>query len=277
MNTSGSNEPIMEALAPEEAQAPVSPVKKILNITVTVAVWVILAFAIGIMIFTIFSVNTFDKPDTSVFGYRFFIVQSDSMAATHFNAGDLIVTKEVDVRELKEGEVITFWSQNEESYGETVTHMIREVKHHPDGSIGFVTYGTTTDVNDEAEATVVYGRYQTHFPGIGHFFAFLKTVPGYIICILIPFLLLILYQGISCVRLFLRYRKEQNEELEAEKAKVEAEKARIEAERAETKRMMEELMALKAQMANQSNGETAPPAAEPSAPEAPAEPPKGND
>ena len=76
------------------------------------------------------------------------------------------------------------------------------------------------------------------------FFNFLKTPQGYIVCIFIPFMLLILHQGVNTVKLFRRYKGEQLEEMNAEKA-------RIEAERAENARMMEELLALKAQLQQQ--------------------------
>ncbi|MBQ5743074.1 MAG: hypothetical protein IIV79_02640, partial [Clostridia bacterium] len=68
-----------------------------------------------------------------------------------------------------------------------------------------------------------------------------KTPQGYIICIFVPFMLLILYQGVNCIRLFRRYKKEQMAEMEEERAKIEE-------ERAENARMLEELKALKAQM-----------------------------
>ena len=73
---------------------------------------------------------------------------------------------------------------------------------------------------------------------------FLKTPQGYIVCIFIPFLLLILYQGINCIKLFRRYKKEQMEEMETERAQIEK-------EREESAKMMEELMALKAQLEEQ--------------------------
>ena len=73
---------------------------------------------------------------------------------------------------------------------------------------------------------------------------FLKTTPGYIVCILIPFLLLILIQGINCIRLFRRYKLEQMAEMKEERAKIEE-------ERAESQKMMAELLALKAQLAGQ--------------------------
>ncbi len=218
--------------------------KKIWNIVKTVAVWLVVAFAVFMMVFTIISVNMFDKNDRSVFGFKFFVVQTDSMKATHFDAGDIIISKEVDVTTLKEGDVITFISEGPDNYGETVTHRIRKVTSDKDGSIAFVTYGTTTNTDDEALASIVLGKYVGKIPNLGAFFLFLKTTPGYIVCILIPFLILILSQGINCIQLFRRYRQEQLDEMEAERAKIEE-------ERAESQRMMAELLALKAQLANQ--------------------------
>lgn len=174
------------------------------------------------------------------------------MATTDFDAGDIAISKEVDIKTLKEGDIITFVSQNSHNYGETVTHKIREVTTDTDGSIAFVTYGTTTDTNDEALATIIVGKYVGRIPNLGSFFLFLKTTPGYIICVLIPFLLLILSQGLNCVRLFRQYKKEQMDEMKAERAKIEE-------ERAESQRMMAELLELKAQLAKK-DGEATPPA-----------------
>ena len=143
---------------------------------------------------------------------------------------------------------------NEVSYGETVTHMIREVKKTEAGKvIGYVTYGTNTGTNDEAlvEPDYVLGQYAGKLPGVGNFFAFVKTTPGYIVCVLIPFLLLILYNGINVIRLFRQYRREQMEEMQAERDKIDA-------ERAENQRMMQELLALKAQLDKTQGAATAP-------------------
>ena len=227
-------------------------VKKILNIAKSVLVWLVVAVAVFMMIFTLISVNTFDQNDRSLFGYKFFVVQTDSMSATDFDAGDIAISKEVDVTTLKEGDIITFVSQSSDNYGETVTHKIRKVTTDEDGDLAFVTYGTTTNTDDEALATVIIGQYVGRIPNLGAFFLFLKTTPGYIICILIPFLLLILSQGLNCIRLFRQYKKEQMDEMEAERAKLEE-------ERAESQRIMAELLELKAQLAKK-DGEESPPA-----------------
>lgn len=217
--------------------------KKAWNIISTVFVWVIIVVAVAMMIFTVISVNTFDRNDRNLLGYRFYIVLSDSMSATDFDAGDLVLVKETDPTKLEEGDIISYVSQDTENYGETVTHKIRKKTTDAEGNPGFITYGTTTNVDDETIVTYpfVLGKYQLSLPKVGIFFQFLKTPQGYIVCILVPFLLLILYQGLNCVRLFRLYKKEQMAELQAQKEAIEA-------QRQESEAMLVELQALRAQL-----------------------------
>lgn len=225
--------------------------KKVFHIIKNIFVWLVVALAVCMMIFTVVSVNTFGRTDRSIFGYKAFIVLSDSMSKTDFNAGDLVLVKEVDPATLKAGDIISYQSTNTENYGEVVTHKIRELTTDAEGNPGFVTYGTTTDQNDENIVTYsfVLGKYQTKLPGVGKFFQFLKTTPGYIVCIFLPFLLLILVQGINSIRLFRQYKKEQLAELEAERekerAEMAAERQRMEEQQAESQKMMAELLKLK--------------------------------
>ena len=233
-----------------------SKVKKICNILLKVATWLLVAFTVFMMVFTVVTVSTVDRNDRSIFGVKFYIVQTDSMSKSdknahmdvHFDAGDIIVVKNVkDPTKLQPGDIISFMSTNNESYGETITHMIREVKRSDDGKLlGYVTFGTNTDTNDEAlvEPSYVLGIYSAKLPIVGRFFAFVKSTPGYIICILIPFLLLILYNGINVISLFRKYKKEQT-------AVIEAEKAALAEERKKNEDMMRELLELKAKLEQQ--------------------------
>ena len=220
--------------------------KKALNIIKTTLVWLVVLLAVSMMIFTVVSVTTFNRNDRDLFGYKMYIVNSDSMSATDFNAGDLILVKEVDPSTLKEGDIITFMSQDTDSFGETITHKIRKLTTDAEGNPGFITYGTTTDTDDETIVTYPYvlGQYQNHIPKLGTFFNFLKTTPGYFVCIFVPFMLIIIYEGVKFFNLFRRYKKEQMEEMQAEKDKIEA-------ERAENAKMLAELQALKAQLEGQ--------------------------
>lgn len=219
--------------------------KKFMKTVSSVLVWIVVLIAVAMMIFTIVSVNTFNRNDRALFGYKAFIVLSDSMSATDFDSGDLVVVKEVaDPSTLQEGDIISYQSLNSANYGETVTHKIRQRTVNANGEPGFITYGTTTGTDDEIVVTYpfVQGKYQFAIPNLGSFFVFLKTPLGYVICILIPFLLLIFYQALNCVKIFRQYKVEQMKELQAEKDAIEAERRKSEA-------VMEELRAMQAQMA----------------------------
>ena len=237
--------------------------KKILNIALKVATWLLIAVTAFMMIFTVVTVSTVDRNDRSMFGLRFYIVLTDSMSKSennadmdvHFNAGDIVIVKNIkDPTMLKAGDIIAFMSTNEVSYGETVTHMIREAKRTPAGElIGYVTFGTNTGVDDEAlvEPAYVLGTYSGKLPGVGNFFVYLRSTPGYILCILLPFMLLILYNGVNVIRLFRRYKREQTEILDAEKAEIAA-------ERKQNEEMMRELLELKAKLEQQATAQKAP-------------------
>lgn len=234
--------------------------KKTLDIVKNVVTWIVVALAVAMMIFTIISATTLDRNNRSLFGRKMFIVNSDSMKATDFAAGDLILVKEVDPKTLKEGDIISYTSTNTENFGKLVTHKIRKLTTTASGDPGFITYGTTTGEDDKTVVTYPYivGKYTGKIPKMGHFFQFLKTTPGYIVCILVPFMLLILSQAYESVKLFKQYKAEQNAALEEEKSKIAAEKE-------ETQKMMAELLAMKAQM--EANGKAPAQTAEP-APEA---------
>lgn len=230
--------------------------KKAWKIISNILVWAVVAVAVFMMIFTIISVNTFNRNDRDLFGVKFYTALSDSMSKTDFDAGDLILVKEVDPTTLQEGDIIAYQSQNSENYGQTVTHKIRAKAKDANGNPGFITYGTTTNVDDETVVTYpfILGKYQMALPKVGTFFQFLKTPQGYIVCILIPFLLLIIYQGLNCVKIFKMYKAEQMAELQAEKDALEA-------QRKQSEEMMAQLLAMQKQM-QQQNQTAAPPAQE---------------
>ena len=105
----------------------------------------------------------------------------------------------------------------------------------------------------------ILGKYEMALPKVGTFFQFLKTPQGYIICILIPFLLLIIYQGLNCVKIFKLYKAEQMAELQAEKDELAAQKKQSE-------EMMAQLLAMQKQMTEQAKS-AAPPVQDDSQPD----------
>lgn len=215
--------------------------KKALDIAVRIITTVILIFSVCVMIFTVISVNTVGK-DADFLGYKPYIVLSDSMKDT-FAVGDLSVSKAVeDPGTLEPGDIITFTSIDPSNYGSVVTHKIREITEY-EGEPAFVTYGTTTGVDDSYPVPFdnVIGEYKFRLPKMGYFFEFLTTPAGYVTVILIPFLVLIALQGAKFFRLVRQYRAEQQAELDTQRAQAAAELE-------EARRMKEELERLKAQL-----------------------------
>lgn len=217
--------------------------KKALHIIKNIAVVLLVVLAVAMTVFTVFSVTTLGRNDRSLFGYKMYIVNSNSMAATDFDAGDLILVKNVDPSTLQEGDIITFMSQNVESFGQTVTHKIRALTTDATGKPGFITYGTTTDTNDETVVTYpfVLGKYESRIPHLGTFFNFLKSPLGYFLCIFLPFMLIIIHEGLRFFRLLRSYKAAQNQGIKEERE-------RLEQERQANAKLLEELQALKAQL-----------------------------
>ena len=214
--------------------------KKALDIAVRIITTVILIFSVCVMIFTVISVNTVGK-DADFLGYKPYIVLSDSMSDT-FAVGDLSVSAQTDPETLEPGDIITFASIDPSNYGAVVTHKIREITEY-EGEPAFVTYGTTTGVDDSYPVPFdnVIGEYKFRLPKMGYFFEFLTTPAGYVTVILIPFLVLIVLQGAKFFRLVRQYRAEQQAELDAKRAEAAAELE-------EARKMKEELERLKAQL-----------------------------
>ena len=221
--------------------------KKVFQIAKSILTWAVVLLAVTMMIFTVISVTMFNRNDRSIFGYKMYIVNSDSMAATDFDAGALIFTKDVDPATLEEGDIISFLSQDTNSFGKTVTHKIRNLTTDAEGNPGFVTYGTTTGTNDKTVVTYPYilGKYHGHIPHLGSFFYFLKTPLGYFLCIFTPFMLIIFYEAKKFFCLFTQHRREQ----------LQAELSQLEAERESNAKLLEQLQALKAQLTEEDTNE----------------------
>ena len=216
--------------------------KMALNIAGKIVTIVVLIFSVAVMIFTVISVNTVGKDKASLFGYKPNIVLSDSMQDT-FQVGDLEISKQVDPETMEIGDIVTFTSIDPANYGAVVTHKIREITIY-EGRPAFITYGTTTGVDDAYPAPFdkVIGEYKFRLPKMGYFFEFLRTPAGYFTVILIPFLLLIVLQAVKFFRLAKQYKAEQQAELAAQRAEAQAQLQEAQQMKEELKRLREQML-----------------------------------
>lgn len=233
-----------EVKHPEES---LTPRQKLWNTVITVASNLIMVLSVAMMLFTAVSTRTLDQNDRDLFGFKFFIVRSDSMSATDFSAGDLVVIREVDPGTLAEGDIIAFSSDDPNTLGETYTHKIRSFTTDDFGARTFVTYGTTTGVDDTypVPQNKILGQYQFAIPNMGTFFAFMKTPMGYICCIGIPFLFMLFIQGGGMIASARRLYKEKEEKIEAEhQAELAAQQKTIDGQRAAMRKLFQTVNSL---------------------------------
>lgn len=184
--------------------------EKALKIIKPVLIWVIAVIAACMAVFTVVASSTFNRADRTLFGCQALVGQANS----EFSADDVVLIKKVDLSTLKAGDIIAYRSVSAEHYGQTVIHTIRELTTDAGGAAGFVTYSAATGVDDTSVVSydLVFGAYQSRLAGVGGFFRFLKTVPGYLLCIFLPFVILILVQGTGIVRLYRQHWESQPEE-----------------------------------------------------------------
>ncbi|MCR5123412.1 MAG: signal peptidase I [Ruminococcus sp.] len=91
----------------------------------------------------------------TVFGHCLLTVITGSMEPT-LHVGDFIFVEKTDPAALREGDIIAFWSEQQDIYGMLVTHRIVKVTEN-----GFVTRGDANPVDDSVEVAPgrILGRY----------------------------------------------------------------------------------------------------------------------
>ena len=146
----------------------------------------------------------------SIGKYVPFIVRSESMAGT-IEGGDIIVTTKVDPEDIEVEDIITFYDPKG-SGTSVVTHRVLKIET-VDGKLVFTTigdvvykqnvekYGSLEAIPENVLNSIVevvpeenvISEYAFRIPVLGSVSLFMSTVPGFIVCVLLPLLLLIGY------------------------------------------------------------------------------------
>ena len=165
--------------------------KKVVSIIILIILIPIL-FVNGVIL-----VNSFIHPDEipSFFGWKPFIVLSGSME-TEIDAGDVGVVRETDTASLKKGDIIAFKS------GEIViTHRIYDIIQE-EGETRYITKGDNNNAEDNGYVLPeqIEGVYQFKISRLGNIEMFIQTPIGMIVCLSIPFIILVLVQIVDSKR-----------------------------------------------------------------------------
>lgn len=142
------------------------------------------------------------KGDYSSPTFNAYVVLTGSMLP-EIQVNDVVITKKVDAKDLKEGDVITFASADSRFLGTIITHRI--IKKYPKTDTEGYTFKTQGDNNNVADNALVpenniYGKVILKIPKLGYLQEFLASDGGWIIVILIPCLTVISYDIVKLIK-----------------------------------------------------------------------------
>lgn len=204
-----------------EREGKMQKIKKAISIIVILILLPILLMSIVIL------VDSYTHPNEvpSFFGWKPFIVLSGSME-TQISAGDIVVVKEIDTKELKKGDIIAFKDGNI-----VITHRIEEVTEI-DGKTQYITKGDNNSTQDICYVLPeqIEGVFKFKVSRLGNLAMFIQTPLGMIVCLSIPIIIIILLQTTDS--------KKEKEELIAKLNK----QSKMEEEIEKLKKQNEELM-----------------------------------
>ena len=172
-------------------------------------------------------VNTEEVP--AIGGYSPMIVLTDSMLPV-ISSGDLIIAQQIDPKDVKVGDVITFFDPAGNGTS-VVTHRVMEIVEDK-GETKWRTRGDNNNTDDKVlvpfENLVGIWR-GTRIPGAGNVAMFLQTTPGLIVCVVCPLALLVGYDVLRRKK-YDQAKQQDTDALLAELEALRAMKAEKEAE-----------------------------------------------
>ncbi|HEX7017897.1 MAG TPA: signal peptidase I [Patescibacteria group bacterium] len=166
-------------------------------------------------------------------GLNFFTVTSGSMEPT-IPTGSLIYVGKYKLDELKTGDIITYSLPNSATGEQAiVTHRISEIntdestKEVSGEEKTVIEYRIKTkgDANSEADnytlgANNIIGVYKWHIPSVGYLTSFAQSPLGFIVLVIAPGLILIVWEIVSLV-MYLKGKKDSKKDEEIQRLKEE--------------------------------------------------------
>lgn len=154
----------------------------------------------------------------NVFGTRMFVVKSGSMEP-EIHTGSVVFDRAS--ADYGIGDIITFKVPNSK---DTVTHRISEVRTDVENKIFYQVKGdaNNTPDTDLVSKENVIGKVSFSIPYVGYLVAFIKTLPGLVIFIIIP-ATIIIYQELANVKTEIQRLRELKQTAIKTAKKVESE------------------------------------------------------
>ncbi len=172
-----------------------------------------IAFVVFFAVILVFTV-TIDKDslannvnNKALFGA--YVIVSESMIPT-IDVNDAIVVKKTNNDDLKIGDIITFSSKDYAYRGLTVTHRIVGIQNVSSGEKIYRTKGDNNVFIDTSvvDLNSIYGKVVLIIPKIGYIKRYLSSPQGFITVIVLPILVVIVYEVFRIKKLLNKQKKE---------------------------------------------------------------------
>ena len=170
---------------------------KIITYTIIIILMIIASF----FIFYVISGKLAEREGkTPPFGL--YTIISPSMTP-NIKVYDVVFVKNVDTSTLKVNDVITFYSTNAFFGGTPITHRIVEILDVPETG---TMYRVKGDANEEADTekvipSNVIGKVMFRIPSLGKLQFFLASKTGWLVAILIPAVIILIYDIYKLIKL----------------------------------------------------------------------------
>lgn len=183
-------------------------IKKIIYGIVNLFSVLIIAAAVFVLCTVVFT-KSGDAP--TVFGYTALRVTTGSMKPT-YDVDAMIIVKKVDPQEIKENDVISFYSQDPSLDGAVNTHRVVSIKEE-NGKRSFVTKGDNNNVVDayDVESQYLIGRVVASSKIIGKISRLVANPLIFIPIILIPLAVILISNLLGTIHMAKRIAREEEE------------------------------------------------------------------
>ncbi|NLX90201.1 MAG: signal peptidase I [Firmicutes bacterium] len=145
--------------------------------------------------------------DPSLWGRQLYIVGSNSMNPA-LHKGSLLFVQPMDPQNVAAGDIITF--QSAAGNGELITHRVVSV-HAGEEGLSFTTRGDANEINDTipVPAQNIIGKVEYYLPAVGYLISFAGTRTGLLSMIIIPAILLIIFELCSLFKIRAQMKKRE--------------------------------------------------------------------
>ena len=183
-----------------------SSVKHRVKLFTTILSWtifVLLIFIASVLVYYFVTTRIYAKKNVNYRpAFGLYTIISPSMEKT-LNIYDVIVNVKVkNPNDIKVGDIITFISTSSSSKGMTITHRVIEITDGENGKL-YKTKGDNNTIPDPKPATFenVIGKVIFKIPQLGRLQSILTTKMGWLILVVIPAFIIILFDILKLIRL----------------------------------------------------------------------------